>query len=68
MFSLETVTVKTVKSRTGGVHKRFTSPGSSNSDSDEAEETEKKGLKISNSNQYHCEHDELFLCRCGSTF
>lgn len=67
MFSLETVTVKTVKSRTGGVHKRFTTPGSSNSDSDEAEET-KKGLKISNSNQYHCEHNELFLCRCGSIF
>lgn len=41
MFSLETVTVKTVKSRTGGVHKRFTTPGSSNSDSDEAEETKK---------------------------
>lgn len=53
------MTVKTVKSRTGGVHKRFTTSGSSSSDSDEAEEAEKKGVKTFASSHYSCGHDEL---------
>ena len=50
---LETMYVKTVKSRTGGVHKRFTmsSSGDSNSnsdsDSDKAEEATQKALATS---------------------
>lgn len=51
--------VKTVKSRTGGVHKKFTTSSSSDSDSDKAEEATKKALATSISNsQDSYEHDE----------
>lgn len=54
------MTVRTVKSRTGGVHKRFTTSSSSNNDSDEAEEASEKVLTTSISNErFPCEHDEL---------
>lgn len=56
--------VKTVKSRTGGVHKKFTTSSSdSDSDSDKAEGATQKALATSISNsQDSYEHDE-----CPST-